>query len=143
MNDRRNDALLIIGIVVLLFGLGALANTLGIVPGVVWQAFRLASRAIGPLALIVLGVIVILTASRGGLRPSFPQAGMRLYRSRRDKMVAGVAGGLAAYFSIDPLLVRLVFVLVGLASFGTAALAYIILAILMPEEPAEEVTPNA
>jgi phage shock protein C len=144
VEDRgRNDVLLIIGVVVLVVGLGALARTLGIVPPLVWQALGLLARAAGPLALIVLGVIVIIVATRGGLRPTLPSAGVRVYRSRRDRIIAGVAGGIAQYFDVDPLLVRLAFVFLGLASFGTALVLYIVLAVLMPEAPAEGVQPDA
>jgi phage shock protein C len=65
----------------------------------------------------------------------------RLYRSRRDRMVAGVCGGLAQYFGVDPVLVRVAFVALGVAS-GVGLLAYIILAIVVPERPADEVEPE-
>ncbi len=38
--------------------------------------------------------------------------GKRLYRSRKDRMICGVCGGIAKYFNIDPTLVRLAFVLI-------------------------------
>lgn len=136
MEERgRNDVLLIIGVIVLVIGLGALANTLGLVPPLFWDAMRTLGRAAGPLALVVLGVIVIVVAMRGGVRPTLPGAGVAVYRSRRNRMIAGVAGGLAEYFNVDPLLVRLIFVFIGLASFGSALLLYIILALVMPEAP--------
>lgn len=58
----------------------------------------------------------------------------KLYRSRSDRRIAGVCGGLASYFSIDPTLMRLLFVL-GLLFVGGTFLAYIILMIVVPEEP--------
>ena len=58
----------------------------------------------------------------------------KLYRSRKDKMLGGVAGGLAEYFEIDPTLVRIAFV-VTLMLGGTGMLAYLILWIVVPEEP--------
>lgn len=57
----------------------------------------------------------------------------RLYRSRTDRMVSGVCGGLAQYFSIDVTLVRLVFLLL-LVFGGGGFLIYIVLAIIVPEE---------
>lgn len=60
----------------------------------------------------------------------------RLYRSRSDRRIAGVCGGLAAYFNIDPTLIRLLFVL-GLIFVGGTLLAYFILMIVIPEEPAQ------
>jgi phage shock protein C len=50
----------------------------------------------------------------------------RLYRSRKDKMVAGVAGGLAEYFDIDPVIVRIVFIAAALLT-GTGFIVYALL----------------
>ena len=58
----------------------------------------------------------------------------RLYRSRADRMLFGVAGGLARYLKIDSSIVRIVWVLLFFAA-GTGILLYIIAAILIPEEP--------
>ncbi len=57
-----------------------------------------------------------------------------LYRARKERMIAGVCGGLAEYFSIDPTVVRLIFVLLTLFSKGFGILAYIILILAVPEE---------
>lgn len=57
----------------------------------------------------------------------------RLTRSKSDRLFLGVAGGLADYFNLDPVLVRLFFVLFGLATHGQALVVYLLLAILMPE----------
>ncbi len=57
----------------------------------------------------------------------------RLNRSRTDKMMAGVCGGLGEYFSIDPIIVRLIFVLVTLTS-GVGLPVYILLWVLMPRK---------
>jgi len=65
----------------------------------------------------------------------------KLFRSRKDKMIGGVAGGLAEYFDIDPTLVRIIFV-VTLFAGGGGFLAYIILWIVVPEEPFIFVTPD-
>jgi phage shock protein C len=58
----------------------------------------------------------------------------RLFRSRTDKKLAGVCGGLAEYFGIDPTLVRLAWVLVA-AFAGAGILAYIVAALIIPENP--------
>ena len=58
----------------------------------------------------------------------------KLARSRDDRMLAGVAGGLAAYLDIDPALVRLIFVIITLFGGGfTGLLIYVVLWIIMPE----------
>ena len=63
----------------------------------------------------------------------------RLYRSRSDRMIWGVCGGLAKYFSIDPTIIRVIAILLVFAG-GSGILAYIILAIVVPLEssPARE-----
>jgi phage shock protein C len=60
----------------------------------------------------------------------------RFYRNTIDKKIAGVASGLADYFDIDPLLVRLIFVIIAFAG-GGGVLIYIILWIVTPERPFE------
>ena len=57
----------------------------------------------------------------------------KLRKSRTDKMLAGVCGGLAEYLGWDATLVRIIFALILVSSFGTAVLAYFILAIVMPD----------
>lgn len=58
----------------------------------------------------------------------------RLTRSRTDTMVAGVCGGLGAYFALDPVIVRLIFVLVTLTS-GLGIPVYVVLWMIMPKDP--------
>lgn len=58
----------------------------------------------------------------------------RLYRSRSERKIAGVCGGIAAYFGIDPVIPRLLWVVFALAA-GTGLLAYIICWLVIPEEP--------
>ncbi|MGL6198734.1 MAG: PspC domain-containing protein [Lachnospiraceae bacterium] len=57
----------------------------------------------------------------------------RLYRSRTNRMLCGVCGGVGEYFNIDPTLVRLGFVLL-VFWWGTGILAYFIAAVIVPDE---------
>jgi phage shock protein C len=72
----------------------------------------------------------------------------KLYRSRSDKMIAGVCGGLGQYLGIDPTLIRLAFVLLLLFGIGSGLLAYIVMMLIMPLEqedvtaPVESVSAN-
>jgi phage shock protein C len=59
----------------------------------------------------------------------------KLYRSRTNRMIFGVCSGLAEFFGIDPIVVRLVFVAGTLLWFGTFLLLYLIMFIVVPEEP--------
>lgn len=67
--------------------------------------------------------------------------GNKLYRSRSDRMIWGVCGGLAEYFGIDPTIVRTIAVLLAFAS-GAGILAYIILAIVVPLENSQVTEPK-
>ena len=58
----------------------------------------------------------------------------RLYKSRDDRMLGGVCGGIAEYFDIDPTLVRLGWALF-CALGGSGILVYIIAAVIIPEQP--------
>ena len=63
----------------------------------------------------------------------------RLYRSRSDRMLAGVAGGLAEMWGADPSLVRIVWALLVVLTGGVALVVYIVMAIVVPED--DEVWP--
>jgi len=58
----------------------------------------------------------------------------RLQRSRTEKMIGGVCGGLAVYFNVDPTLVRILWVAMTLI-VGVGILLYLILWVVMPLEP--------
>ncbi|GAA2645142.1 PspC domain-containing protein [Dactylosporangium fulvum] len=65
----------------------------------------------------------------------------RLRRSRSDRTVAGVLGGIAEYLDADPTMIRAVYLLAILLTGGTAVLAYPILWLVMPEAPPSPVSP--
>jgi phage shock protein C len=58
----------------------------------------------------------------------------KLTRSNKNKMIAGVCGGLGNFLDIDATIVRLLFAFGFIASFGTALLVYLVLAIVIPPE---------
>jgi|SRR3954447_24720797 phage shock protein C len=60
----------------------------------------------------------------------------QLRRPLDDRMVAGVCSGVARYVGVDPVLVRIGFVLIGVVTWGAALLAYPVMMFLMPDEPA-------
>ncbi|WP_374687375.1 PspC domain-containing protein [Promineifilum sp.] len=66
----------------------------------------------------------------------------RLIRSRDDRMLFGVCAGVAHYLNIDPVIVRLVAVLLTLWN-GVGLLVYLVLALVMPQEPAVAPKANA
>ena len=59
----------------------------------------------------------------------------KLYRNSQNKILAGVCAGLGDYLNIDPTVIRLIWVLIGLT--GAGALAYLIAALIIPEKPSD------
>ena len=59
----------------------------------------------------------------------------RLYRSRLERKLFGVCGGLGAHFGVDPTIVRVLFVISAIASCGLTIFAYFLFVILVPDEP--------
>ena len=66
-----------------------------------------------------------------------PNQGRLLRRSRSDRILGGVCGGLAHYFDTDPLLIRLIFIVITLAQ-GAGILLYLVLWVVMPEEGVQQ-----
>lgn len=66
----------------------------------------------------------------------------RLYRSRDDRMLSGVCAGLAEYFEIDPTVVRLAFTAAFFLGMGSILVVYIIMLLVVPEAPLNEITTN-
>ena len=69
------------------------------------------------------------------MKPTTPR---QLTRSRNDRMLAGVAGGIADTYGFDPALVRLAFVVLALVTFGTGVIAYVVAWLVVPEADADE-----
>jgi phage shock protein C len=87
------------------------------------------------VALIIIGAAIVVFAQRKD-RPGMPAKGTRLYRARSEKWLGGVLGGLARYFSVDVTVLRLAFLaLAFLLDIGGVIVAYIVLWIVVPEEP--------
>ena len=59
----------------------------------------------------------------------------KLYKSSTDKKLCGVLGGLAKYLNIDSTVLRIIYVLLSLFVLGCPIIIYIILALVMPQEP--------
>jgi phage shock protein C len=59
----------------------------------------------------------------------------KLYRSRTNRLIFGVCGGLGEFFGIDVTIVRLIFVIGALLGFGSFVLIYLVMFFVVPEEP--------
>jgi phage shock protein PspC (stress-responsive transcriptional regulator) len=132
--DRNQDwVLLVVGIAIVLFGASILLRTFPVFAPI-QAVFDLIRRISFPLLMVALGVLLILFATRRDLftRPD----GRRLYRSRTQRAISGVLGGIAEYFGWDVALVRIIYVVVAfLTGFGPLLIAYVIASIAIPEAP--------
>lgn len=59
----------------------------------------------------------------------------RLYLSNKDRKLGGFCGGLAQYLEIDPTVIRLLYILLTILSFGAGVLFYILALIIVPRNP--------
>lgn len=73
----------------------------------------------------------------------------KLYRSRKNKVICGICGGIGEYFRVDPVMIRLIWIflmmfqswrllfhsIMGLSLVGTSLVVYIIAAVIIPVEP--------
>jgi phage shock protein C len=100
--------------------------------------------ALAPLLVVAAGVALILRSPRvpagsatagGPEASSAPAGGSRLCRARFDRKFLGVCGGLGMYLTVDPTILRLLFVISAIASFGGTILLYLVTAIIIPVEP--------
>lgn len=108
-----------------------------------FEFWRIPWSSIWALFLIAIGIVLILSIHKSPATDQTAEAETKeisadrvkqIYRSRDDRMLAGVCAGIANYFRIDPSLVRVLWVLGTLASVGLGVLAYIILIFVFPEE---------
>lgn len=129
--DSRAGVAAIAGIVLIVVGVWALLVATGVISAAMLD---LLGRSVGAIAIIGLGVAVLIV-SRRSTPFTMPARGTRLYRSRSDKMVGGVLGGLGAYFGVDPVVLRVATVLLTLVGLGSLVIAYIVMWIVVPEEP--------
>lgn len=64
----------------------------------------------------------------------------RLYRSRSNKVLMGLCGGLGEYFNIDPTLVRIAFIILEFMTAGLLIIGYLIVGLIVPKEPVQTVS---
>lgn len=120
-------------------------------------------RFLLPVALIIVGIALLFiglsgrteqntTTSASDDKPegdmssestsSEKRTARRLFRSLRNKKIAGICGGLGDYFNIDPTIFRLLWIFL-LLFYGTGILIYLILWIVIPQEPVIISPPNS
>ena len=124
---------LLIVVFLLILWIGAVINCLN-------SSLKPAEKILWLFVILLFSIIGALlyfmfAKSRGvKLAKEKPIKGKKLFRSRKNRMIAGVCGGIGEYLEIDPTVVRLIWVLLVFLSFGAAIIAYIIAWIIVPEK---------
>ncbi len=117
------------GGLLILAGCYFLITTVGsrYIPSWIWSTFRATAIAV---VLIAAGLFLIL----GYMQKNGQTTGRRLVRSRKQRILGGVCGGLGEYFNVDPTWVRLLWILLAVLSVGVGAVLYVVMMVVLPEE---------
>ena len=104
---------------------------------VFFRLFFLVSLFFGGLGALVYVLLWIMAPEKAGEGQQRPAAGLHL--SRADRKIAGVCGGLGEWLDVDPVFLRVTFVLLALLG-GLGFLVYVVLWLFVPRAPAESTT---
>ena len=144
--EKKNDKALFWGALLIVIGVGLLLKQFGFFH--YFNFWSIPWQLIWAVFLILVGIFLLynrdpLSYFRGPEKESDSaeeplKDRPQLYRSRENRMLAGVCGGLAEYFNLDPTIVRLAYLFLTLASVGIGVIAYVIMVIVFPEKPYED-----
>ncbi|MBN2365767.1 MAG: PspC domain-containing protein [Calditrichaeota bacterium] len=133
----------ILAVILIILGLFLLSREIGWFDYLHFWQFPWTS--IWAVFLIIIGVLLIFSgksrdenenSEKRKTTLNLPDIN-KIYRSRENRMIAGVCGGIAEYVNIDPSIVRLLWVFASFASIGLGILVYIILIFVFQEKPEE------
>jgi len=142
--EAQNNKALFWGALFIMTGAAILLKQMGIFS--YFRFFHIPWQMIWAVFFILIGVFLLYNknpfkkesadstdADSEGAETKYSEK--QIFRSRDDKMLAGVCSGLAEYFNLDATVVRLAYVLITLASVGIGIVAYIVLILVFPEKP--------
>lgn len=134
-NGKHSEAALVVGGIMVALGILLLVQR-----GApeVWAgmsaALQMVANVAWPVCIIAAGVILIYAARKGTLTS---QRGSRVYRSRDNRRLGGVCGGIAEHFSMNAVFVRILAVVLFVMSIGLVGLLYLILWASLPDDPTQ------
>ena len=137
----------LLGIVLVVVGAFVLLGNFDVLPWQLWRFWHIPWGIMWGIFLIFIGAM-LMVSRRGAGEAEAGQEEIgeaeergdpkRLFRTRKDRRIAGVCGGIADYFGMDATIVRLAWVLGTIASVGTGVLVYFVMAIVVPERSIRE-----
>jgi len=150
--SRRSTSQTVWGVVLIIIGFIVLMDQYHVFRFFSPDFWRISWGIIFPVFLIIIGAIVLFrhkeTESHQHIEFSEDDENTKkreplnipstLMRSKKDRKLAGVCGGMGYYLKIDPTIIRLLWIIGTFATGGVAILVYIILAIVLPEGDLEE-----
>jgi phage shock protein C len=127
------DKSLFWGSLLIIFGLFFLLRQMGFFYG--FEFWKIPWQMVWAAFLIIIGLYLLYNRKKKEDTDTFELKGKKLYRSRKQKMVAGVCGGIAEYFEMDVSVIRILWAIITIASAGFGILIYILMVIIFPEMP--------
>jgi phage shock protein PspC (stress-responsive transcriptional regulator) len=130
------DPQLFWGVILVVLGIFLLLNRFDFFYFRFYNPWTYMWRYVWPLIIIAFGIFLLAKKPFVGGTKTVSKAGgkARLFRSKKNRMLAGICGGMGEYFNFDPSVVRIGWVLLAIVSGGLAILAYIVLIFIIPEE---------
>jgi len=133
-NNLIKDKNLFWGSLLIIVGLFLILKQMGLF--FTFSMWHLPWQSIWAIALIAVGGILLYNRMKEEKDEDVESApAKKLYRSRTQKMVAGVCGGLSEYFEMDVSIIRIIWVIGTIISMGLGVVVYIVMLILFQEEP--------
>ena len=130
------DKSLFWGSLLIVIGLFLLFRQLGLFYS--FRFWHIPWQSVWAIVLILIGAVLLFNKSRKEKIEGVEEGSeKKLYRSRYQKMIAGICGGLAEYFDLDVSIIRILWVIGTLLSAGVGILVYIVMLIVFPEQPIE------
>jgi phage shock protein C len=86
----------------------------------------------------IIFLLYIAASFRVGGFPNKEQRMDKLYLSETNRKIGGICGGLGEFFDKDPTLIRILFILIILLSFGFGILAYLAMWLVIPKKPVQK-----
>jgi phage shock protein PspC (stress-responsive transcriptional regulator) len=137
------DSTFLIAIILIVAGLILFTKEFGIFH--YFHYWHIPWASIWAISLILIGILLVITSNRkpksegnkATMANSIPDL-KKIYRSRDNRIIAGVCGGLGEYFNIDPVIIRLIWIFASFASVGLGILVYAVLVFIFPDETIRE-----